>query len=390
MGYGAKPRNSGPKKESVSFRLNRDSDSHGISRPMTPDCEKSKSTYKEKKVMLEKQYFIPEPEEFISESPLTAEMQKIKAARDEEIRDVISGKSQKLLVVIGPCSAHESAPTLEYISRLGKLNEKVKNELVIVPRIYTNKPRTKGVGYKGMFLQPDPEGTADIIRGIRSIRALHLAAINESGLTSADEMLYPENTAYVEDLLSYHAVGARSVEDQLHRQVASGIDAPVGMKNPMGGNLLAMINSVYAAQSPQIFKYRNYQVRSDGNPFAHAILRGGVDGAGVDVPNFHYETVMKVDELYRGSKLQNPAIIIDTNHSNSGKQCRQQIRIAEEVMQNRRFNEDFKRIVKGFMIESFLVEGNQAHDEVFGKSITDPCLGWEDTERLLCSLAEQV
>ncbi|MBQ7370014.1 MAG: 3-deoxy-7-phosphoheptulonate synthase [Clostridia bacterium] len=340
--------------------------------------------------MLEKQYFIPEPEEFIAESSLTKEMKKIKAQRDEEIKDVITGKSNKLLVVIGPCSAHESAPTLEYISRLGKLNEKVKNELVIVPRIYTNKPRTKGVGYKGMFLQPDPDGAADIIRGIRSIRALHLAAINESGLTSADEMLYPENTAYVEDLLSYHAVGARSVEDQLHRQVASGIDAPVGMKNPMSGNLLAMINSVYAAQSPQIFKYRNYQVRSDGNPLAHAILRGGVEGMGVDVPNFHYETVMAVDELYRNSKLQNPAIIIDTNHSNSGKKFKEQIRIAQEIMQNRRFNNDFKTIVKGFMIESFLVEGNQAHDEVFGKSITDPCLGWDDTERLLCDIAENV
>ena len=340
--------------------------------------------------MLEKQYFIPEPEEFIAESPLTPEMKKIKAVRDQEVRDVIAGKSGKLLVVVGPCSAHEPAPTLEYISRLGKLNEQVKDKLVIVPRIYTNKPRTKGVGYKGMFLQPDPEGEADIIRGIRSIRALHLAAINESGLTSADEMLYPENTEYVEDLLSYHAVGARSVEDQLHRQVASGIDAPVGMKNPMGGNLLAMINSVYAAQSPQIFKFRNYQVRSDGNPFAHAILRGGVDGAGVDVPNFHYETVMKVDELYKASKLQNPAVIIDCNHSNSAKKHREQIRIAEEVMQNRTYNADFKKLVKGFMIESFLEEGNQAHDEVFGKSITDPCLGWCDTERLLLRIAEQV
>ncbi|MBQ8684563.1 MAG: 3-deoxy-7-phosphoheptulonate synthase [Clostridia bacterium] len=340
--------------------------------------------------MLEKQNFIPEPEEFISEAPLTAELKKIKRERDEEIRDVISGKSDKMLVVIGPCSAHEPAPTLEYISRLGKLNEKLKERLVIVPRIYTNKPRTKGVGYKGMFLQPDPEGTADIVRGIRSIRLLHLAAMNESGLTAADEMLYPENTAYVEDLLSYHAVGARSVEDQLHRQVASGIDAPVGMKNPMSGNILALINSIFAAQSPQIFKYRNYQVSSDGNPYAHAILRGGVDGSGADVPNFHYETVMQLAELYKGGNLQNPAIVIDCNHSNSGKQFRQQIRIAQEVMQNRRFDGEFKKLVKGFMIESFLVEGSQKHDEVFGKSITDPCLGWEDTERLLNDLADQV
>lgn len=340
--------------------------------------------------MLEKQYFIPEPEEFIQESPLSAKQKEIKKARDEEIRDVIAGRSDKMLVVVGPCSAHESAPTLEYISRLGKLNEKVKDKLVIVPRIYTNKPRTKGVGYKGMFLQPDPSGAADIIRGIRSIRALHLAAINESGLTAADEMLYPENTAYVEDLLSYHAVGARSVEDQLHRQVASGIDAPVGLKNPMSGNTLALMNSIYAAQSPQVFKYRNYQVRSDGNPYAHAILRGGVDGSGADVPNFHYETVMQIEKMYQGSGLENPAVVIDCNHSNSGKKHRQQLRIAQEVMQNRRFDADFKKLVKGFMIESFLVEGNQKEDEVFGKSITDPCIGWEDTERLLLDLAEQV
>lgn len=340
--------------------------------------------------MLEKQYFIPEPEEFISEQPMTAALKAVKTARDEEIRSVISGKSDKMLVVIGPCSAHEPAPTLEYISRLGKINEQVKEKLVIVPRIYTNKPRTKGVGYKGMFLQPDPEGAADIARGIRSIRSLHLAAMNESGLTSADEMLYPENTPYVEDLLSYHAVGARSVEDQLHRQVASGIEAPVGMKNPMSGNIIALMNSIFAAQSPQIFKYRNYQVSSDGNPYAHAILRGGVDGNGADVPNFHYETVMQIAEMYNGSNLQNPAIVIDCNHSNSGKKYRQQIRIAEEVMQNRRFDADFKKLVKGFMIESFLVEGSQKHDEVFGKSITDPCLGWEDTERLLLDLAAQV
>lgn len=340
--------------------------------------------------MLEKQNFIPEPEEFISETPMTATLKEIKKLRDEEVRQVIAGKSEKMLIVVGPCSAHEPAPTLEYISRLGKLNEKVKDKLVIVPRIYTNKPRTKGVGYKGMFLQPDPEGTADIVRGIRSIRQLHLAAMNESGLTAADEMLYPENTAYVEDLLSYHAVGARSVEDQLHRQVASGIDTPVGMKNPMSGNILAMMNSIFAAQSPQVFKYRNYQVSSDGNPYAHAILRGGVDGVGSDIPNFHYETVMQVAEMYAGGNLQNPAIVIDCNHSNSGKQFRQQIRIAQEVMQNRRFDKEFKKLVKGFMIESFLVEGAQKHDEVFGQSITDPCLGWEDTERLLCDLAEQV
>ena len=340
--------------------------------------------------MLEKQYYIPEPEEFMAESPLSPELKEMKRRRDEEVMAVVSGRSGKMLMIVGPCSAHESAPVLEYISRLGKLNERVKEKLVLVPRIYTNKPRTKGVGYKGMFIQPDPEGEADIVRGIRSIRALHIAAMKESGLTAADEMLYPENTAYVEDLLSYHAIGARSVENQLHRLVASGIDTPVGMKNPMSGNLPAMINSIFAAQSPQVFKYRNYQVRSAGNPYAHAILRGGVDGAGADVPNFHYETVMRVAELYAGAKLQNPAVIIDCNHSNSAKQCRQQIRIAQEVMQNRRFGSDFKKLVKGFMIESFLVEGSQPTGEVFGKSITDPCLGWEDTQRLILDIAESV
>ena len=295
-----------------------------------------------------------------------------------------------MLMIVGPCSAHESAPVLEYISRLAKLNERVKEKLVIVPRIYTNKPRTKGVGYKGMFIQPDPDGEADIVRGIRTIRALHIAAMRESGLPGADEMLYPENTAYVEDLLCYHAVGARSVENQLHRLVASGIDTAVGMKNPMSGNLPAMINSIFAAQSPQVFKYRNYQVRSGGNVYAHAILRGGVDGAGADVPNFHYETVMRVAELYAAAKLKNPAVVIDCNHSNSAKQCRQQVRIAKEVMENRNYDSAFKNIVKGFMIESFLVEGSDPSGAVFGKSITDPCLGWEDTERLILDVADMV
>ena len=340
--------------------------------------------------MLKKQNYIPEPEEFVAETPLTPALQAIKRQRDEEIRDVIAGKSNKMLVLVGPCSAHEAAPTLEYISRLGKVNEQVKDKLVIVPRLYTNKPRTKGVGYKGMFLQPEPEGAADIVRGIRSIRNLHIAAINASGLTAADEMLYPENTSYVEDLLSYYAVGARSVENELHRQVASGVDTAVGFKNPMSGNLIALLNSIFAAQNPQIFKYGNYQVSSEGNPYAHAILRGKVDASGVDVPNFHYETVMQLAEMYKSCNLKNPAILIDTNHSNSGKQFKQQIRIAREVMENRCEDKEFKKIVKGLMIESFLVEGNQTRDEVFGKSITDPCLGWEDTERLLLELAEQV
>ena len=339
--------------------------------------------------MFEKQRFIPEPEEFILEQPLTAEMKAVKLARDKEIQAVLSGESEKILVVIGPCSAHEYAPTMEYVSRLGRLNEEVKDKLVLIPRVYTNKPRTRGVGYQGMFLQPDPEGEADIAKGIQSSRALHIAVIKESGLTAADEMLYPENTAYIEDLISYHAVGARSVENQLHRQVASGIDTPVGMKNPMSGNLSALINSIFAAQSPQVFKYRSYQVKTDGNPYAHAILRGGVDSDGADVPNYHYESVMRFKDMYQESGLQNPAILIDCNHSNSGKQFKKQLDIVQEVMQNR-LDRDFKKIVKGFMLESFLEEGAQKHGEVFGKSITDPCIGWEDTKRLLLDLAEKV
>ena len=340
--------------------------------------------------MLQRQNYIPSPEEFKTESPLTSAQLAIKRERDEEILRVLSGESDKFLVVVGPCSAHETTSVLEYISRLGKVNERVKDRLVIVPRLYTNKPRSSGVGYKGMFLQPDPNGEADIVRGIRSIRALHLSAINASGLTAADEMLYPENTAYVEDLLSYHVVGARSVESQLHRQVASGLDAPVAMKNPMSGNLQALVYSIFAAQNPQVFKYRDYQVCSSGNPFAHAILRGGVDVNGVDVPNYHFEDVMKMQELYAESGLKNPAVIIDCNHSNSGKRHEKQLDIARDVMQNRRRDARFGTLVKGLMLESFLVEGNQQHGDVFGQSITDPCLGWEDTERLLYELAEQI
>ena len=296
-----------------------------------------------------------------------------------------------MLVIVGPCSAHEPAPTLEYISRLGKLNEKVKDKLVIIPRVYTNKPRTKGVGYKGMFLQPDPEGSADIVRGIRSIRALHIAAMQESGLTSADEMLYPENTPYVEDLLSYHAVGARSVEDQLHRQVASGIDAPVGMKNPMSGNILALVNSIFAAQSPQIFKYRNYQVSSNGNPYAHAILRGYIDYAGRSASNYHYEDLLRVEELYEKSNLVNPSVIVDTNHNNSGKKYAEQVRIASDVVHSCNHNPDVRRLVKGLMIESYLVDGAaSATEHQFGQSITDPCLGWEKTEKLILDIADHL
>lgn len=340
--------------------------------------------------MFEKQIKIPEPEELVAQMPLPESLKSIKKERDRLVADVITGKSDKLLILVGPCSAHEQKPVLEYVERLGRLNEKVKDRLVLVPRIYTNKPRTKGVGYKGMFSQPDPTKSEDILKGIHAIRELNIKAIEASGLSAADEMLYPANIHYVEDLLSYIAVGARSCENQLHRLVSSGIDVSVGIKNPMSGSTLVLLNSVYAAQSGQVFKLNGWQVKTNGNPLAHAILRGAVDSYGHDIPNFHYETVMQVAEGYAKSDLANPAIIIDANHSNSGKNFKQQIRICEEVMQNRIYDKDFKKIVKGFMIESFLAEGNQSEDKVYGKSITDPCLGWDDTQRLILDIAEKV
>ncbi|MDE6001029.1 MAG: 3-deoxy-7-phosphoheptulonate synthase [Clostridia bacterium] len=340
--------------------------------------------------MFEKQIKIPDPEEILDKMPLPASLKAVKAERDKLVSDVISGKSDKLVIIVGPCSAHEAKPVLDYVERLGKLNEKVKDKLVLVPRIYTNKPRTKGVGYKGMFSQPDPTKSEDILKGIYAIRDLNIKAMGVSGLAAADEMLYPANIHYVDDLLSYIAVGARSSENQLHRLVASGIDVPVGIKNPMSGSILVMLNSIYAAQSSQVFKLNGWQVKTGGNPLAHAILRGAVDEYGNDNPNFHYETVMRVIDGYAKSGLENPAIIIDANHSNSSKKFKQQIRICEEVMQNRLYDKDFKRNVKGFMIESFIEEGNQSEDKVYGKSITDPCLGWCDTERLLLDIAEKV
>ena len=340
--------------------------------------------------MFKKCIKIPDPEEIIAAKPLPESLKKVKAERDKLISDVITGKSDKLLVIVGPCSAHEAAPVLDYVERLGALNEKVKDKLTLVPRIYTNKPRTRGVGYKGMFSQPDPTKSEDILKGIFAIRDMNIRAIEASGLTAADEMLYPANMGYFQDLISYHAVGARSSENQLHRLVASGLDVPVGIKNPMSGSILVLLNSVYAAQSGQVFKLNGWQVETDGNPLAHSILRGAVDGYGNDIPNYHYETVMQVAEGYAKSGLSNPAVIVDANHSNSGKKFKQQIRIVNEVMQNRSYDGDFKRIVKGFMIESFIEEGCQAEDKVYGKSITDPCLGWADTERLLLDIAERV
>ena len=340
--------------------------------------------------MFEKQVKIPEPEEIKEIMPMPEKLAKIKAVRDKMVADVITGESDKMLLIVGPCSAHAEKPVLDYVERLGKLNDEVKDKLVIVPRIYTGKPRTKGVGYKGMFSQPDPKKGEDILKGIYAIRDLNIRAIENSGLTAADEMLYPANYNYVDDLLSYVAVGARSCENQLHRLVSSGVDVAVGIKNPMSGSVMVMLNSIYAAQSGQVFKLNGWQVKTQGNTLAHGILRGAVDGYGNDIPNFHYETVMQAADGYAKSGLKNPAIIIDANHSNSGKKCRQQIRICEEVMQNRLYDADFKKIVKGFMIESFIEEGNQKEDIVYGKSITDPCLGWEDTKRLILDIAAKV
>ena len=340
--------------------------------------------------MFNKKVKIPEPEEITDKMPLPENLKGIKAERDRLVTEVITGKSEKLIMIIGPRSAHEQKPVLEYVERLGRLNDRVKDKLVLVPRIYTNKPRTRGVGYKGMFSQPDPNKSEDILKGIYAIRELNIKAIEASGLAAADEMLYPANIHYLNDLLCYHAVGARSCENQLHRLVASGIDVPVGIKNPMSGSILTLINSIYASQSAQVFKLNGWQVETDGNPLSHAILRGAVDSYGNDIPNYHYETVMQLAENYAKSELKNPAVIIDCNHSNSGKKFKQQIRICEEVIRNRRYNADFKAIFKGFMIESFIEEGNQKEDIVYGKSITDACLGWTDTEKLILQTADSI
>ena len=334
---------------------------------------------------------LPIPQEVKTEYPLTERMVAVKAERDEEIKAVFEGESDKFLLIIGPCSADYSEPVLEYISRLRKVEEQVKDKIIIIPRIYTNKPRTTGQGYKGMLHQPDPDAKPDMYKGIVSIRELHLAALRDYDFSCADEMLYPENYRYLSDILSYVAVGARSVENQQHRLTASGIEAPVGMKNPTGGDLGVMMNSITAAQSSHTFLYRGWEVTSEGNPYAHAILRGYVDFTGRSVSNYHYEDLLHVNELYAKSGLMNPSVIVDTNHNNSGKKYLEQIRIAKDVVYSRNQNEDIKKLVKGLMIESYLEDGAQGvHDHVFGKSITDPCLGWEKTEKLILDLADKL
>ncbi|HIY64281.1 MAG TPA: 3-deoxy-7-phosphoheptulonate synthase [Candidatus Mediterraneibacter stercoripullorum] len=334
---------------------------------------------------------LPLPAELKAEYPLSDEILKIKKERDREIRDIFTGNSDRFVVIVGPCSADNEDSVCEYVSRLAKINDKVSDRLMIIPRIYTNKPRTTGEGYKGMLHQPEPDQAPDLLAGIIAIRKLHTRAISESGLTAADEMLYPENRSYLDDILSYEAIGARSVENQQHRLTASSMDIPVGMKNPTSGDFSVMLNSVVAAQSSHNFIYRGMDVTTDGNELAHVILRGGVDKYGTCIPNYHYEDLVRLLDMYRQRDLKNPAAIVDANHSNSNKQFREQIRIVSEVLHSRRYNTELKQLIKGVMIESYLEEGCQKIDEhrIYGKSITDPCLGWDDTERLIYKIAEE-
>lgn len=334
---------------------------------------------------------LPLPADLKAEYPLTGNIIKTKEKRDQEIRDIFTGKSDKFVVIAGPCSADNEDSVCEYVSRLAEVNDKVSDRIMIIPRIYTNKPRTTGEGYKGMLHQPEPDQAPDLLAGIIAIRKMHIRAIRESGLTAADEMLYPENRSYLDDILSYEAVGARSVENQQHRLTASGVDIPVGMKNPTSGDFSVMLNSVVAAQSSHTFIYRGMDVTTKGNDLSHVILRGGVDKYGTCIPNYHYEDLMRLLDAYQQRDLKNPAAIVDANHSNSNKQFREQIRIVSEVLHSRNYNPELKKLVKGVMIESYLQEGCQKIDEnrVYGKSITDPCLGWEDTEKLIYKIAEE-
>ena len=335
---------------------------------------------------------LPIPKEIKEQYPITPAARAARGACLAELEKIFTGVSDRFLLVIGPCSADREDAVLDYIGRLRRVQEKVADKILIVPRIYTNKPRTTGDGYKGMLHQPDPNGAPDLLRGIVAIRRLHMRALEETGFGCADEMLYPENHRYLSDLLAYVAVGARSVEDQQHRLTASGLDIPVGMKNPTGGDIGVMMNSIAAAQHPHIFCYRGWEVKSHGNPLAHAILRGYVDASGTSYPNYHYEDLMALAGRYASSSLQNPAVIVDTNHSNSGKRYTEQIRIAMEILHSRRSSEDIRKIVKGLMIESYLLDGAQSISdrEEYGKSITDPCLGWEKTERLILDIADRV
>ena len=332
---------------------------------------------------------LPTPTEIREQYPLSARATEIKKQRDAEIAKVFTGDSDKFLVIVGPCSADNEDAVLEYNHRLAKVADKVSDKLIIIPRVYTNKPRTTGEGYKGIVHQPDPEGKPDLLHGLIAMRKMHMRVVEETDLTSADEMLYPSNWSYLSDILSYVAVGARSVENQEHRLTVSGIDIPAGMKNPTSGDLSVMINSVIAAQGSHSFIYRTWEVKTSGNPLAHTILRGATNKHGNSVPNYHYEDIKLLCELYAKSGLKNPAVVIDTNHSNSGKQWDEQPRIAKEILHSTRHSNDILRLVKGLMIESYIEDGNQKPDGgAYGKSITDACLGWDKTERLIYELAD--
>ena len=332
---------------------------------------------------------LPTPEEIKAKYALPVQLKQLKAERDAEIADVITGKSNKFLVIIGPCSADNEDSVCDYVSRLAKINDQVKDKLILIPRIYTNKPRTTGEGYKGIVHQPNPEKKPDFLAGLIAMRKMHIRAVSETGLTAADEMLYPENWMYVSDILSYVAIGARSVEDQQHRLTVSGFDVAAGMKNPTSGDFSVMMNSVYAAQHPHSFIYRGYEVQTSGNELAHTVLRGANNKHGQNLPNYHYEDLIRLFDMYESMNLKNPACIIDSNHSNSNKQYEQQIRIVKEVMHSRKLSPDIHKLVKGVMVESYIEPGCQkVGGGVYGKSITDPCLGWEDTEKLIYSIAE--
>lgn len=331
------------------------------------------------------------PKELLTDSPLPKEHAKLKKERDAEIKKVFTGESDKFLVIIGPCSADNEDSVCDYMTRLAKVQEKVKDKIIIIPRIYTNKPRTTGEGYKGMVHQPDPEKEPDLFEGLIAIRKMHLRAISETHLFAADEMLYPENWAYLEDLLSYVAIGARSVENQQHRLTVSGLDIPCGMKNPTSGDFSVMMNSCIAAQAKHTFLFRGWEVSTDGNPLTHTILRGAVNKRGVAIPNYHYEDLVRLLEKYNQLNLANPATIVDANHSNSNKCFYEQPRIVSEVLHSRKVNKDIHNLVKGVMIESYIEEGNQSiHGHVYGKSITDGCLGWNDSEELIDKIADNL
>ena len=334
---------------------------------------------------------LPTPDEIKETLPLSVEAASSKLQLDTELKEIFTGESSKFLMIIGPCSAHDSDAVMAYVDKLAKIQEKVKDSILLLPRIYTNKPRTTGIGYKGMLHQPDPNAKPDMAEGIKAIRRLHLKVLSETGLGIADEMLYPENFSYLSDILSYVAVGARSVENQQHRLTVSGLDIPAGMKNPTSGNLNIMLNSVQAAQVDHIFSYNGSEMETSGNHLAHTILRGGEDHYGRNFANYHYEDIHQLVDLYGKRDLQNPATIIDCNHANSAKKFNEQPRILNEILNNRQYSGEFASIVKGVMVESFLVEGNQPTDgTTFGQSITDACIGWDTTEKLILSAAEQL